>query len=391
MPEFQLFDNQFDSWVQEFRFISRIDRKFQYLLGLFYQDLTSTIFHKITFEGDPMLDPFGGEVLLDSVGNWDEEQLALFGNFSYDFNDQLSASFGARFFKYDQRVLWDGYGIYLGGHDVQGSVNEDEGSTLSFSVDYLINDSAMIYGRFAQGFRLGRPVGDLPDHCDSDGDGLLDGLGVPEPTSVAPDELDSLEVGTKLTLAGGRLQLNAALFAVKWDGIPIWVAPDCGWGTQINAGKANSRGVEVEGVWAITPAVRANFAASWVDPELAEDAPGLGSDGDRLPGTPQYNLSLGIQGDFDIYDKPAFARADLVYVGEYYNNLQQAGVAAGDYTTLGLRGGMSFGNFQLEVYVNNATDEFARTWVGAELGMGRNYVIRPRTIGLQIRYFLDQR
>jgi outer membrane receptor protein involved in Fe transport len=324
------------------------------------------------------------------VGNWDEKQLALFGNFSYDFNDQLSASFGARFFKYDQRAHWDGYGIYLGGHDVQESVNEDDGSTFSLSVDYLINDSAMVYGRFAQGFRLGRPVGDIPDHCDADGDGLLDGVGLPEPTSIAPDDLDSLEAGTKLNLAGGRLQLNTALFAVKWDGIPVWVDTDCGWGAQFNAGKAKSRGIEVEGVWAITSAIRANFAASWVDPELAEDAPGLGNDGDRLPGTPRYNLSLGIQGDFDVVERPAFMRADLVYVGEYYNNLQQEGVAAGDYTTLGLRGGVSLGHFQLEAYVNNATNEVARTWIDFDISDESNYVIRPRTFGLEIRYSYDQ-
>ena len=388
MPEFQLFDNRFDTWVQEFRLISRTDRKFQYMFGLFYQDLTSDIIHKITFEGDPALDPFNGETLLDAVGEWDEDQLALFGNLTYDFTDRLSTSFGARFFKYKQQTLWYGGGLFSA--DAQGRENKDNGSTLSFDVNYIINDTTMIYGRFAQGFRLGRPLGDIPDYCDADGDGLLDGLGVPEPTSVDPDDLDSLEAGTKFSLAGGRLQLNATLFTVKWDGIPIWVAPTCGWGTQLNAGKAKSRGAEIEGFWAITSGVRANFAASWVDPELTEDAPGLGSDGDRLPGSPKYNLSLGVQGDFDIADKPAFVRADLVYVGEFYNNLQQAGTAAGGYTTLGLRGGVNLGRFQLNAYINNATDQFARTWIGSELGMGRNYVIRPRTIGLQLRYLFAQ-
>ena len=390
IPDFQLFDNRFDTWVQEFRLISRSDRKFQYLLGLFYQDLTSDIIHQITFEGDPMLDPYNGETLLDTWGKWDEDQLALFGNFTYDLTERLSASLGARFFKYEQQQVWGGGGIFLGGNDdIQRQDNKDDGSTLSFSADYIINDSAMVYGRFAQGFRLGRPVGDIPDHCDADGDGLLDGLGVPEPTSVDPDDLDSLEAGTKLSLAGGRLQLNAALFTVKWDGIPIWVAPTCGWGTQLNAGKAKSWGAEIEGVWAITPGVRVNFAASWVDPELDEDTPGLGSAGDRLPGTPKYNLSLGIQGNFDITDRPAFVRADLIHVGDYYNNLQQAGVAAGDYTTLALRGGVTFGHFQLNAYINNATNEFARTWVGTEFD-SHNYVLRPRTVGLQIRYSFTQ-
>ena len=207
----------------EFRLISRTDRKFHYLLGLFYQDLSSDIIHQITFEGDPLHDPFNGETPLDAWGDWSEDQLALFGTFTYDFTDRLSASLGARYFKYDQKQVWGGGGVYAGCSDCyQEQTNDDNGNTLSFNVDYIISDTAMVYGRFAQGFRLGRPVGDIPDYCDADGDGLLDGLGVPEPTSVDPDELDSLEFGTKLNLAGGRLQLNASIFAIRWEGIPIW-------------------------------------------------------------------------------------------------------------------------------------------------------------------------
>ena len=38
--------------------------------------------------------------------------------------------------------------------------------------------------------------------------------------------------------------------------------------------------------------------------------------------------SLGLQADFSMAGRPMFARADIAPYGEYYNNLQQSGLAA---------------------------------------------------------------
>ena len=90
------------------------------------------------------------------------------------------------------------------------------------------------------------------DLCDIDGDGLVDGLGVAVPNQINADELDSFEVGAKFTLAEGRATVNVAAYQIEWQGIPVAQTADCGFGVTLNAGEAESTGVEVEGQWLLS-------------------------------------------------------------------------------------------------------------------------------------------
>ena len=62
---------------------------------------------------------------------------------------------------------------------------------------------------------------------------LVDGLGIPAPTSLDPDDLTSYEVGIKLALMDRRLQLRGAAFFIDWKGMPVvvdarlWLAHLC--------------------------------------------------------------------------------------------------------------------------------------------------------------------
>ena len=122
---------------------------------------------------------------------------------------------------------------------------------------------------------------------------------------------------------------------------------------------------------------------------MSEDAEDLGEAGDRLPGSPRHNLNLGIEKDFRIGQRDAFVRADLVKVGEYFDNLQKIGEPSGDYTTVGARAGVSLGDWQVEFYVHNLTEEFAVAYI--DWWDNSYYALRPRTAGVQVSYrFTDQ-
>ena len=81
-----------------------------------------------------------------------------------------------------------------------------------------------------------------------------------------------------------------------------------------------------------------------------------------------------------------FARADIAHTGEYFNNLQEQGLNAGDFTTVNLRVGADINDrISLDFFARNITGEEGLTWVETEIGDGRANFIRPRTIGVELR------
>ncbi len=258
-------------------------------------------------------------------------------------------------------------------------------------VDFKPNDDTLLYASWSQGFRMGRPVpaNNLPV-CDQDGDGFFDGSdGVSTGAyEIDSDFVDSYELGAKFTFLENRLQLNASIFQADWDGIPIGVVFDfCG--ATLNAGSARSKGVEVEGSYYLSNGWFINFGTSYVNAELTEDAPSLGAmDGDRLPGSPDFNFSLGLQYEFLLAGHNSFVRADYSYVGGFYNNLQQAGPEIGDYNRLNIRAGtLLANNLSVEVFANNITNDDALTWIDSEGFVNqRGHHLRPRTIGVRLGY-----
>ena len=154
----------------------------------------------------------------------------------------------------------------------------------------------------------------------------------------------------------------------------------------MNAGEAESQGLEVEGHALLSDIWSLNYGLSYVKAELTNDAPGLGSSGERLPGSPETQAIFGLQADFDIGGRPVFGRADIAYVGDYYNNLQEQGLSAGDFTTVNLRIGADINDvFSVDVFARNLTNKKGLTWVDTEIGDGRANFIRPRTIGIELR------
>ncbi len=392
IPLFLTDSGDIESFTQELRLNTRLDGPWQFLVGAFYQDIENKQSQDFVFEGAPELDPFGGLMLFESRLKEDIEQLSLFGEVTYDLTENLAAVAGIRHYDYEQTASDNADGLFNGGASTNTLEADDSGQTYKFGLTYARSDTATYYATFAQGFRLGGPQAEVPaDLCDLDGDGLIDGLGVAAPNQIDSDELDSFELGAKFSLADGRAVLNVAAYQIEWEGIPVARTADCGFGVTLNAGEAESRGIEVEGQWLLSDIWSLNYGLSYVDTELTSDAPGLGSAGDRLPGTPEFQASLGVQADFYVAGRPLFARADIARTGEYFNNLQEQGIGAGDFTTVNLRLGADITErISLDLFVKNLTDEEGLTWVETEIGDGRANYIRPMTIGLEVRALFGQ-
>jgi len=372
------------SFNQELRLTSRQDGRLRYLAGFFYQDIDSTVDNLWRWEGDPERDPLQGLTILDALGEYDQQQTSVFGELTYDLTDRLTGSVGGRWFRYDQKVVWSGGGLWSGGEGSLLTLGDGDGESYSLKLEYEANDSTRIYGSFNQGFRFGGTNETMPPICDQDGDGILDGTDIPLSSKIKSDTIDSYELGVRFRSGDSRFTVNATVFSIDWTDIPLAVDLSCGFTITVNAAKAKSEGIEIEGAWEITDGLVFNYAASWVNPRLAEDAENLCQAGDRLPGSPRHNLNLGIEQNFQIGQRDAFVRADLVNVDEYYDNLQQFGEASGGYTTIGARAGIWLDDWQVELFVDNLTDEFAIAYI--DWWDDSYFALRPRTIGVQAIY-----
>jgi len=367
-----------EQFTQELRLNTRLDGPLQFLVGAFYQDHKRTANQKMTFEGTPELDPFEGALLFESTFGDNLKQLAFFGEASFDLTDQLTAVAGVRHYSYDKESPDENDGVFNGGYTEGFVENDDSGQTYKLSLNYRPDETTSFYGTFAQGFRLGGPHPEIPsDICDTDG----------VPDQIDSDELDSFEVGAKFAFADGRATLNVSAFQVDWTGIPVKQILDCGFETTANAGEAQSKGVEVDGQLLLADAWRIDYGMSYTQAELtADSAPLNAQSGDRLPGSPEFSASLGLQADFSMAGRPMFARADIAHIGEYYNNLQQSGSAAGDFTTVNLSLGAEINDsVSVDLFARNLTNKEGLTWIETELGDGRANYIRPRTIGIELR------
>jgi len=367
-----------EQFTQELRLNTRLDGPLQFLVGAFYQDYKRTANQKMTFEGTPELDPFEGALLFESTFGDNLKQLAFFGEASFDLTDQLTAVAGVRHYSYDKESPDENDGVFNGGYTEGFVENDDSGQTYKLSLNYRPDETTSFYGTFAQGFRLGGPHPEIPsDICDTDG----------VPDQIDSDELDSFEVGAKFAFADGRATLNVSAFQVDWTGIPVKVILDCDFEAFVNAGEAQSKGVEVDGQLLVADAWRIDYGMSYTQAELtADSAPLNAQSGDRLPGSPEFSASLGLQADFSMAGRPMFARADIAHIGEYYNNLQQSGSAAGDFTTVNLSLGAEINDsVSVDLFARNLTNKEGLTWIETELGDGRANYIRPRTIGIELR------
>lgn len=382
------FEDNLDNEVitEEFRLTSQLDGPFQFIAGVFYSDADQVQLQQTAWSGDPAADPFAGANISNLDITKGVKQLSFFGEASYDILDSLTVTVGIRHFDYDRDDTTIRDGVANGGFSSISTQSEETGETYKADVKYRPSDDMTFYVSWSEGFRIGKPLAPLAANCDVDNDGLLDGIGIPSPTQLDSDSLESWEIGSKLTLFDGRVSLNAAAYDIDWKDIPVAVFLACGNAVQLNAGKVSSRGIEVEGQAYFSDRLLLNYSAAYTDTELAEDQATLGVKGDRLPGIAKHTYGLGVEYRFEVLGREAFIRSDYNYVGSYRNNIGNVGPGAGNYHQLNLKTGILIDKIALDVFVRNVTNNDALTFADTIFPNARAVRLRPRTVGIQARY-----
>jgi iron complex outermembrane recepter protein len=395
--------------VGEIRLVTQREGAWNFLVGVYAENLKDDYFTDYQWFGDPATNIacpacVGRAEIGNQVQHWNLKQQAAFGEVSWNFAPAFVLTGGVRTYDYERSIAIsspDGFFFSPVAAGTTTTRTDASGSNFRANLSYKPGDGSLFYAEWAQGFRLGKPQAVLPaGTCDMNGDGIIDNTNVnlQSTGTVDSDDVDNYEIGGKFALLGRRVLLDAAIFRMEWNGLPVRVgtpAP-CNRAYNTNAGAALSEGVEVQASVQVADPFRIDLGGSWIHARLTEDVPAQGFHaGDRLPGSAAVNVNLGLQYELVLSTYKILMRADSIYVGPFYGDvLKSPNTKAGDYVKLDASVRMELGSLNVDLFARNLTNESAYTFRGILpssaarplLGDNYGYRLRPRTFGVQVGY-----
>lgn len=372
-----------DKLTQELRFVSPESETFDWLLGVYYTDEESEIRQEIlaveagTVTPVPTL-PDLADLRLDSV----YEERALFGNATWHVTPGFDLSFGARASDNEQVASQVSDGPLVGGLVVFEDAESSESPfTYSFSPRFTLRGDSSLYARVATGFRPGGP-NVLPPGAPPD-----------IPRTYDSDTVTSYEIGYK-TSGGRTVSLDFAAYYQDWEEIQLLAVVN-NFGINANGGTAEGRGFEFTASVAPAAGLRLSLNGAYTDAQLTQDTDPIvgGIDGDPLPYVPEWSLGFNLDYHWEVGRSVAYAGGLVGYTGDRTVDFDQRAADGSiheldDYVTVDLRAGLYRGQWSVELYGKNLTNEEGVTALNAPgtlpNGAAGLALIRPRTLGLSL-------
>jgi len=395
LDEFVYEPHDMDRQTHELRLSSLGDSPLSYTVGVFWNDFDNDFSLNYI---QPHMAP-GGTVDKPGVDGTNlyfltaqqrtDSQQAVFGEITYDFNDQWSATFGGRYYETEQSMRGivtfspTAFGFVLEGIS-DFDVSQDDFLS-KVNLTWRPSADSMVYFTRAEGYR--------PGGVNRDPASALIGF-----ATFEQDFLTSYELGFKTTLLDGRMRFNGAVFQSDWEDVQYTIydySLSACCGTTYNLGDAEVTGFELDMTFAATDNLTLSGSLSSTDAKTVEDfvldpsasTPFQVPKGQSLPNTPDLKFNLTARYDFTAGERNGFVQATYVDVDDSTNRIKPTDslfAKQSGYSLLNLRAGMMVGDWNVDVFVNNATDEIADIAVNSRVYGTSTVINRPRTIGLKI-------
>ena len=355
--------------------------------------------------------PFPAGVIFRNDVKRTDKQMGLFGEATYDINDQFAVTFGARW--YDVEVDLEGSAnssfFYLyqdqdlqgGGTNISAQFSPDntvgapdkaatDGMIYKLTGNWTPTEDLLFYATYSEGFRpglLNRPGGAAGPN------------GFTVPYAVDTDEVKNYEIGWKTELFQNSLRFNGAAFFVDIEGLQttIFDPSITNLFFSDNAANAELKGVEGDFTWAPLEVDGLTIAGafSFLDTEVTEvltptDDVLVGSELAFAPGF-QGNIRVRYEWDpeFEIAGSPLMAHVmpQVVFSDDSVSDIIEINKAEIDgYVTLGGTLGVTADNWTAELFATNLTNEYAEMSNNFVFDRERVTPMRPRTIGVRFGY-----
>ena len=349
-----------------------------YVIGAWYREFTSTIDRLITINGAPTT--IFRRVGTDPV---DSESYAVFGEVTWSATDRLDLSLGGRYYD-DERETGSTVPVAA-----TITANFDKFSP-RLNASYKLDDVSTVYATVSQGFRSG-------------------GFNANNST-YGPETLWNYEVGTKSSLMGGRLFLDAAVYYLDYkDRQSQNLLPIAGTTSFVavtnNTGSASGLGAELGLTARFDRGFQLDLTGAYND-VTNDEASVEFREGERFNFVPEFTGSAALSQSFPVAaDMTGFWRVDFQYASDQQSVIRQAGAVPpgsppgtppaivvledfdlGAQTYLNLRAGVEWRSWTVTLEANNVLDEDAYIFTNPPVASTREGVhARPASYGVTVR------
>ncbi len=335
--------------THEIRLSTPQDGRFRGIVGVFYDDQetverTDFVYPASTLVGfvnsfpnpdafatDPNPRPNGVTFFNDFLRT--REEISFFGEAEFDILDNLTATFGMRYYDIEQDFTGQSrFGTRFPGFTPGQNVDANlEGFTpatesdviFKGGLDWQITPDVLVYVLYGEGFRAG-------------GFNRAGNTG-PNPTNLVPptfesDTLENYEFGWKTQWLNNRLKFNGAIFQMDLGNIQQGVLDFSITNTAIflNVGSARQRGLEFDFEFLLTDNLAVFGAGQFLDSELTDLPPTivntapLGAD---IAYSPDFTGVGGVRYEKDFGGVTGFFQGTVNYTGERFTSIN-AGLGA---------------------------------------------------------------
>ncbi len=418
-----------DTFSQEFRWTSSLGGNFEYTAGLYYftEDTNRTEIFRITRAGtygDPaapfrLIDPGPQDIIGNEYARTANEttSYAVYGQGTWDFNDQWSLTAGARFtrdeknytaesvncqlvFDNDPSIIGTPFENFAACGGVGGSLNiiaeaflvtpSDEWTDFSpkVAIQYRSSDSTMWFGSIAKGFKSGGFAGSQ-------------GIESAATNPVDQEEAWNYELGFKGDFLEDTLRLNATAFYTDYTDLQIvrfGPVPGSAFGTFIttNIGQADISGIEAEFTWYATDSFQISGHYGYLSTEVnGLIIPTAGGDVDAsgrpLNAAPENSANVAFSYDMSTSYGDFNFRLSFSHIDEHWRSYTDERIKIDSADLWEGRIGWASANngWEASLWAKNLTDEdyISHLYVIGPGGIG--VWGPPRTVGVTVNKNFD--
>ncbi len=271
---------------------------------------------------------------------------AVYGELTTPLQDGWSLVSGLRLERYDDEYS-DSSGNNIDNHDTMWGAK--------LSLNYQVNQQALIYLLASRGYKAGGVNGDALAKA---ADGNLTELN--SKASFKPETLYNAEFGVKGSALDNSITARVAAFYMWRDDMQVkgWLNPDSGpqfAGFIDNAGSGRNYGIEMENRLQLHPQLAMFLSASWLKTKLGEY---ITLDGDNFTGREQAQaprFQYSVAADWYITEALTFNLSLQGKDAFFYSDGHAA--RSSRYELLGARLSYQLSNWELALWSRNALDQ----------------------------------